>query len=490
MNSTGELVRRDVMKFGALGLIAAGFTARADKVAAMQSQAGPNSLTAQLAAQAGGPSQKLLLPPLTGVNRPPAPADYDMLPRSWNQRAFAKLHAAVAELGCSAVLLRNANNCSYFTGYWFSNTERPQAMFMNAGDEAPWYFHPIIDKELIESGWYGGGRAYFDYPHAEGAFPNEGKVSTGPTVDLFEFMLEGMKAKGISGTKLAIDGELYPSEMAKVKKVLPNVEVLNVGALVRQIRWISTPEELALSARAYAFNDRAHAFARDYMLTHGTDVTDLEIQLATTLWLNDVVRASLKLDGGLPNRGVATRCNVAVRCGRTTAYPHPNQPYYQRVGKNMPLQVVAVVKVGGCGGENYRMFQIADAAGKFDAHGTRIWEVSQRTCDMQMELQADGTKCSEVAAAIHRYQVAEGMQKYIYHRPGHGQQSEGHYPPYIALGDHTVLQKNMLFSQEPGLYDPENGVGYNWSDTIVTGVGAGYRMSRVPYTKEWSFVRL
>ncbi|MFZ5707757.1 MAG: M24 family metallopeptidase [Pseudomonadota bacterium] len=492
MDNQQQIVRRDIMKYGALGLIAAGFTGRVDKVAAMQalpSQAGEKSLTAQLRAT-GGDSQKLLLAPLTGVNSPPPPATYDMLPRAWNKAAFKKLHDRVAERGCKSVLLRNANNCSYFTGYWFSNTERPQAILMNAGDEAPWYYHPVIDTQLIKSGWYGGGRAYFDFPHATGAFPNEGKVSTGATVDMLEFMLEGMKEKGIEGGKLAIDGELYPSEQAKFAKILPGVEIVNVSDIVRQIRWISTPEELALSHRAYQLNDRAHAFARDYVLAHGTDVTDLEIQLATQLWLLDTLRSGLKLDGGLPNRGVASGGVVMVRCGRTTAYPHPNQPYYQRLGRDMPLQVVIVAKVGGCGGENYRMYQTANASGGFDAHGTKMWEVSQHTCDMQRDLQAAGRRCSEVAAAIHKYQVDQGMADYIYHRPGHGQQSEGHYAPYIALGDHTVLQKNMLFSQEPGLYDPEKGVGYNWSDTIVTGEGAGYRMSRVPYDKQWSFIRI
>ena len=44
-----------------------------------------------------------------------------------------------------------------------------------------------------------------------------------------------------------------------------------------------------------------------------------------------------------------------------------------------------------------------------------------------------------------------------------------------------MLQKNMCFSEEPGLYDPEHGCGFNWSDTVVAGAKSGYRMSRVPY---------
>jgi Xaa-Pro aminopeptidase len=120
----------------------------------------------------------------------------------------------------------------------------------------------------------------------------------------------------------------------------------------------------------------------------------------------------------------------------------------------------------------------------------KLWEVSQKTCDMQRDLSAEGVTCSTVAYAIHKYQVEQGVASYVYHRPGHGEGVEGHQWPYIALGDHTMLRQGMCFSEEPGLYDPAKGCGFNWSDTIVVAKKAGYRMSRVPYTKEWCWIRI
>ena len=236
--------------------------------------------------------------------------------------------------------------------------------------------------------------------------------------------------------------------------------------------------------------DRAHAFARDYILTHGTGITDFEVKMATELWVNDLLYSQLNLAGGKSHHGVQSEMRVGVRAGAVTAYPHPNQPYYSRIGRNMALQVSGSGRIGGYGHENYRMFIIADASGNFDAHMRKLWEVSQRCCDMQVELQKEGVTCSSVAYQIHKYQVEQGVQKYIYHRPAHGAGVEGHQPPYLALGDYTMLQKNMCFSEEPGLFDPENGCGFNWSDTVVTGVKSGYRMSRVPYSKEWCWIRL
>ena len=58
---------------------------------------------------------------------------------------------------------------------------------------------------------------------------------------------------------------------------------MNVADSLIGMRQVKTPEELALWRRAYVYFDRAHAFARDYILTHGTDITDYEVAAATEL---------------------------------------------------------------------------------------------------------------------------------------------------------------------------------------------------------------
>jgi len=480
--------RRQLLGRGGFALFGAGFLSRVDKVAAMQQS--HSSLTEVVKNAAIGTSEKLLLQPTPGEEGPPQPSAADRLPLEWNKQTVRRFKEKVAKLGVEAFLVRDPLNITYLTGYWHTTTERPQATFMNKGDADPWFFYPALDRDLVQGWWFGDGLMYFDFLHAEGAYPHEGKVVQGKTVDLFKFMLEGIKKRGIEGKKIGIDGELYPSESAKAKDVLPGIEWVNVGDVLMDMRIAKTPEELALWRRAYIYFDRAHAFARDYILTHGTDITDYEVKMATELWINDQLYSDLNLANGAPHYGVKSGSELGVRAGPVTAYPHPNQPYYNRIGHNMALQISGGAQIGGYGGENYRMFIIADAAGEFDPHMRKLWEVSQRCCDMQVELQVDGATCSSVAYKIHKYQVEQGVQKYIYHRPAHGEGVEGHQAPYLALGDYTVLRRNMCFSEEPGLFDPEHGCGFNWSDTVVTGVKSGYRMSRVPYSKEWCWIKL
>jgi Xaa-Pro aminopeptidase len=101
-----------------------------------------------------------------------------------------------------------------------------------------------------------------------------------------------------------------------------------------------------------------------------------------------------------------------------------------------------------------------------------------------------GRRCADVAYKIHKYQVEKGMSKLIYHRPAHGEGMEGHQAPWLALGDRTVLEEGMTFSVEPGLYDPENGFGYNPSDNLLVTKTKGVLQSSVPYTKEWMVLKL
>jgi Xaa-Pro aminopeptidase len=475
------------MKGAGLAVLGSGFFARVDRVAAMQKTP---SLTGVLREQPSRGSESLLLKPEADAAGPPEPATYDRLPLEWNKRTVKRFKDLLAEREIEAFLVRDPLNIIYLTGYWHTTTERPQAVFMNKDDADPWFLYPGLDRDIVRSWWFGGGRMYFDFHHADGAYPHDNKVLQGKKVDLFRFMLEGVKDHGIQGGKIGVDGELYASELAKAKSVLPGIEWVDIGDVLMEMRQIKTAEELALWRRAYVYFDRAHAFARDYILTHGTDITDFEVKHATELWINDRLYSDLDLAGGAAHHGVSSGVWIGVRVGPVTAYPHPNQPYYNRIGRNMALQVAGLAQIGGYGHENYRPFILADSSGEFDAQMRKLWEVSRNCCDMQEKLSVEGVTCSHVAYEIHKYQVAQKVQKYVYHRPAHGAGVEGHQPPYLALGDYTMLRRDMCFSEEPGLYDPEHGCGFNWSDTIVVGEKSGYRMSRVPYTEEWCWLKI
>ena len=413
------------------------------------------------------------------------PATFDRLPLEWHKQRAKKLQEKLTEDGCDGILLTDRWNIIYFTGLWHTTTERLVQVFLPAKGSDPVWFNAALDRDLVKSWWYTDGEMYFDWPHAEGAFPNEGKVQMGAKVDLFEWVLKGLKKRGYGDKKLVADVELKPSSQRKVVAVLGR-EMASAEDLCMEFRIRKTPEELALTRRAYNYFNQMHAFARDLLLQHGTDLTDYDIGSAATKYGTDLVMADIKRDGA-PHTAVGIEIEVGCRVGRSTAYPHPNQFLHNKITKGQALQIEGGVNIAGCGGELYRAMFLHPLTDQMK----KIWTVSRDCCLIQKEESVAGVTGSTVAYKVHKYQVKNGVAPFIYHRPAHGQGWEGHQPPYLSLGDYTMLEPGMSFSVEPGLYDPEHGIGSNFSDAFVVQTeGPSRQMSRLPWSEEWCFVKL
>jgi Xaa-Pro aminopeptidase len=307
-------------------------------------------------------------------------------------------------------------------------------------------------------------------------------------VDLFEWMLDGLRRRGLGGRTIAVDGSLSESQAASVRKVVPGTRFVNVQGDCLAMQQVKTPEEVALIQRAYRYFDKIHAFARDYILERGTDLTDFELGQALQAYGIELLMKDVRKDGRPHSAvGVLVSSNY-VRTGIASAYPHPNQFFHQKIERGQTVYVNTDILLGGMGGECYRNYLIAP----WTPEQERMWEVVAESVQIQEEASRAGAVCSDIAARIHQHQVDSGMAAYVYHRPAHGQGQflSGHQAPYIALGDYTVLQENMTFSMEPGLFDAERGFGINPSDNLRVTASRGVRFSSIPFSKEWSFLEL
>ena len=127
----------------------------------------------------------------------PAPVGYDRLPLEGQQMRTRTLKERLTDCGAEAVLLNTDQNIVYFTGCFRGSGERPTwSLFPTQEEDTVYWYSPGIDRDLIESWWCTENEYYFGYPHAEGGFPNRGQVVQGPTVDLFEWMLQGVRSRG------------------------------------------------------------------------------------------------------------------------------------------------------------------------------------------------------------------------------------------------------------------------------------------------------
>ena len=415
----------------------------------------------------------------------PKPATVDRLPLEWHKSAVRRLQEKLGERGLDGILLTDHWNIIYYTGLFHTRTERPFACFIPTRELAVHWFYPGLDRDLVKNWWFTDGDYYFDFPHAEGGFPNEGKATTGPTVDLLEWRLKGIAKRGFGGKKIGLDDSPSSKTLKRMTAVLPHAKFEEAGDICIKMRVVKTPEEIALIQRAYNYFSRIHAFARDYILQHGTDATDFEVRMAATEYGHDLVLNDIQRDGR-PHTAVGIQIGIGCRSGVATAYPHPNQFHHNRIKKGDSIQISGGVRIGGYGGELYSPCQIAP----WDSEREKMWEVMAEGSAMQVRQSKAGTRCQGVAEAIHDYQVKQGMQNYVYHRPAHGEGMEGHQEPFISLGDETVLEEGMTFSMEPGLYNPEGGYGYNPSDLVLVAKEKGIALGSVPLSKEWCLLKL
>ncbi len=441
------------------------------------------------AAAATGGSESLLATEREKDQPEPAPKGYDRLPLSWYHQTTQRLKDKVKAMGADAVLLQHDVNLVYFTGCFRGSGQRTTwALFPVGEKDTVYWFATGIDRELITSWWATDFEYYFCYPHARGGFPNKGQNVKGETVNLFDWLLERLQAKEMAGQTIATDIALTNTQLEKINKILPNTTFVNISDECLQMRIRKTKEEIALCQRAYRYFDKIHAFARDFILEHGTNTTDFEIGQALRAYGIQLMMNDIEYDGK-PHSAVGVDSTAHyVRAGVATAYPHPNQLFYCKVEKGQPLYVNTDIRLGGFGGECYRNFLIAP----WTDHQNKMWEVVMETVQIMVEESKPGVPCSEVAYKIHEHQLKNGMQEYVYHRPGHGtgQHIDGHQAPFFSLGDHTPLEPGMMFSVEPGLYDVDNGVGINPSDNLLITENGAVLMSRVPFTKEWCYLNL
>jgi Xaa-Pro aminopeptidase len=82
-----------------------------------------------------------------------------------------------------------------------------------------------------------------------------------------------------------------------------------------------------------------------------------------------------------------------------------------------------------------------------------------------------GVTCADVDGAVMRYFEDNNLLPYWRQHTGHAIGLRNHEAPFLDLGDHTPVEPGMVFTIEPGLYDPRIG-GFRHSDTVaVTGDG-------------------
>jgi Xaa-Pro aminopeptidase len=382
----------------------------------------------------------------------PAPPGPDRLPPEWYQQKIKQVQAKMAERNLNALVLLNAHNVIYTTGYFHLPTERPLAVLIPASGE-PVLFIPELESDQVKLWWVKDYEAYFDYP--------------GP-VNRVRWIFERISAKGVGGT-IGIE-ECTPSRLAQMKLGAPKAKLVNAGDIVEEMRWVKDPAEIGVMRRSVYFADYTVQAGRAFIEANGS-VTEDEILKATADAVADKMSKELTSVVGVE---ISPPFGGLVPFGKRSAFPHA-VPSKDRLKKGDALILSFGATVGGYNSECERAFCV----GPPSDYAKKLYDAMLAAHDTGAANMKEGMVAENVDKMSLDQVRKAGYGQFLKHRTGHGIGLEGHEPPWIADGDKTVLQVGMTFSCEPGVYDPNWG-GFRHSDTVIVGKNSGEIMNKYP----------
>jgi Xaa-Pro aminopeptidase len=104
--------------------------------------------------------------------------------------------------------------------------------------------------------------------------------------------------------------------------------------------------------------------------------------------------------------------------------------------------------------------------GEPSAEQERLFGHMKALQEVAFEAIRPGARCSDVDMAVRTYFAQHGLFPHWRHHTGHAIGLRYHEGPFLDSGDHTEIKPRMVFTVEPGLYDPALG-GFRHSDTVL-----------------------
>lgn len=363
-----------------------------------------------------------------------------LLPAAFHRGRIEAIRAKAEAAGLAGVLLLDAANVYYASGYLPIPSERPIGLFIGV-NAAPALYLPLLEQENVATArvdevGIADVRAYFEYP--------------GETHPI-QWMLDDLAGRvqgavGIDALDIGVHARLQ-THLA-----------LQPTPVVEPLRWIKTPEEIALIERAAGYADFCLETLLNLLpdaLRDGASELDL---LAACL---NPTRAKLKAEVGETFLLGGSAVVGTVHSGAQAALPH-GSPNARQPQPGDTLIAGIGVSVGGYHAESGATFILGQPVGD----SLRCLEAAAACDRATVAALRPGVTCASVNEAALSVLREYGYNTFIRHRIGHGMGINGHESPWLAPGDTTIVQPGMVFSCEPGIYRP--GVdGYRTINTLI-----------------------
>ena len=358
----------------------------------------------------------------------------------------SQLLSKIQSDGLSGVVLFDNYYILYYTGFAFVPTERPIAFLLNSKGERA-MFVPRLEAEHAKShSIIQRIDHYIEYPHQ----PHP--------MELFKDMLLDM---GINGG-IGVDHDGYPWILGYRGPELSQLmgsKTHKITGFIEDQMMIKSETEISLIRESVKWGHLAHVLLQRYTLVGltETEVSQRASQEANLVMLDTIgpiYRAQSPFSDGA---GAGYRGQI----GRNAAIPHS-------LANNITFQAGDVLVTGagapvwGYNSELERTMVIGNPSDD----QKRMFDHMVALQDTAFSMLQPGAKCSDVDRAVRAYYEQHDLMPYWKHHVGHAIGLRYHEAPFLDLGDETIIQTGMIFTIEPGLYNPQLG-GFRHSDTVL-----------------------
>jgi Xaa-Pro dipeptidase len=332
---------------------------------------------------------------------------------------LARAKALMRRNGIAAVLVESGPSLDYFTGIQWWRSERLTGVVIPASGD-PIVVTPFFEKPTIEEML---------------AVPAEIRTwqeDEEPLKLVADFLRERGAARGPIGFEETNRYFL----LDRLQKQLPKVRMVSANPVVRALRMIKSPAELALMQAAADIMTASLRYAGE-RTREGMSAAEIDAMIAAA---NKTLGSAY--DGGL------------VLIGEASAYPHgSDKPHIVRRGE--PVLLDCTCSVHGYQADISRTFVVGEPSSEV----RKVWEQMRRGQDIAMAAARVGAPAGSVDDAVRRTYESWGYgPRYklpgTSHRTGHGIGMEVHEPINLVHGETTPLAPGMCFSNEPGIYIP------------------------------------
>jgi Xaa-Pro aminopeptidase len=353
--------------------------------------------------------------------------------------------------GLSGVVLFDPYYVLYYAGFAFVPTERPIALVLTAEGERGLVV-PRLEVEHAEA------KATLDRVEHYLEYPGDPRAET--------VLAKTLDDMGVAG-KVGADQDGYPwilGYRGPTLSELCGAEVVRISERIETQMAVKSQAEVALIRESVRWGNLAHTLLQRYTRP---GVTETEVSTRAS---DEATFAMLDAIGPIYRAqsfgSSGAHAGYRGQIGRNAAIPHA-------LAGNIAFRAGDVLVTGASAPVWGYLSELERTmfVGEPTPDQERMFEHMKAVQEVAFEAIRPGARCSEVDMAVRGYFAQHDLFPYWRHHTGHAIGLRYHEGPFLDSGDETEIRPGMVFTVEPGLYDPGLG-GFRHSDTVlVTGDG-------------------